>query len=87
MTSRERRSDAVANRGRIVEAARAELSASDGAAADLKLHRVARLAGVGQGTLYRHFPSREHLLAELRQLERQFAVTSAKLRVLRDISF
>jgi F-type H+-transporting ATPase subunit epsilon len=30
---------------------------------------------------------REHLLAELRQLERQFAVTSAKLRVLRDISF
>ncbi len=29
---------------------------------------------------------REHLLAELRQLERQFAVTSAKLRVLRDLS-
>ena len=28
---------------------------------------------------------REHLLAELRQLERQFAVTSAKLRVLREI--
>jgi len=28
---------------------------------------------------------RERLLAELRQLERQFAVTSAKLRVLRDI--
>jgi F-type H+-transporting ATPase subunit epsilon len=29
---------------------------------------------------------RDHLLAELRQLERQFAVTSAKLRVLREIS-
>jgi F-type H+-transporting ATPase subunit epsilon len=28
---------------------------------------------------------REHLLAELRQLERQFAVISAKLRVLREI--
>ena len=28
---------------------------------------------------------REHLLAELRQLERQFAITSAKLRVLREI--
>ncbi|MGD9616755.1 MAG: ATP synthase F1 subunit epsilon [Alphaproteobacteria bacterium] len=28
---------------------------------------------------------REHLLAELRQLERQFAIASAKLRVLRDI--
>src|SRR3954447_11123673 len=29
---------------------------------------------------------RENLLAELRQLERQFAVTSAKLRVLNEIS-
>jgi F-type H+-transporting ATPase subunit epsilon len=29
---------------------------------------------------------RDHLLAELRQLERQFAITSAKLRVLREIS-
>jgi F-type H+-transporting ATPase subunit epsilon len=29
---------------------------------------------------------REHLLAELRQLERQFAVTQAKLRVLDEIS-
>jgi F-type H+-transporting ATPase subunit epsilon len=29
---------------------------------------------------------REHLLAELRQLERQFAITSAKLRVLRETS-
>ena len=28
---------------------------------------------------------REHLLAELRQLERQYAVTNAKLRVLREI--
>ena len=29
---------------------------------------------------------REHLLAELRQLERQFAITSAKLRVLSEIT-
>ena len=65
MTGRERRSDAVANRDRVVEAARAELSESNGAAADLKLHRVAKAAGVGQGTLYRHFPTREHLLAEV----------------------
>ena len=28
---------------------------------------------------------REHLLAELRQLERQFAIASAKLRVLREV--
>jgi AcrR family transcriptional regulator len=65
VTGRERRSDAVANRDLIVEAARAELSKSNGAAADLRLHRVAKSAGVAQGTLYRHFPTREHLLAEV----------------------
>ena len=69
MASRERRSDAVANRDRIVEAARVELSKSNGAAADLKLHRVAKSAGVAQGTLYRHFPTREHLLAEVYRYE------------------
>jgi len=65
VTGRERRSDAIANRDRIVEIARAELSRSNGAVADLKLHAVAKAAGVGQGTLYRHFPTREHLLAEV----------------------
>ena len=65
MAGRERRSDAVANRDLIVEAARAELSKSNGAAADLRLHGVAKSAGVAQGTLYRHFPTREHLLAEV----------------------
>ena len=69
MADRERRSDAVANRARIVEAARAELSGSNGASADLRLHRVAKAAGVGQGTLYRHFPTREHLLAEVYRSE------------------
>lgn len=63
MGSRERRSDAVANRDRIVQAARAELSGSE--SGELKLHAVAKAAGVGQGTLYRHFPTREHLLAEV----------------------
>jgi AcrR family transcriptional regulator len=65
VASRELRSDAAANRDRIIEATRAELSQSNGAAADLKLHRVAKSAGVAQGTLYRHFPTREHLLAEV----------------------
>ena len=63
------RSDAAANRDRIVEAARAELSEANGAAGELKLHRVAKAAGVGQGTLYRHFPTREHLLAEVYRAE------------------
>jgi len=65
VASRELRSDAVANRDRILEAARAELSKSNGGSADLRLHRVAKSAGVAQGTIYRHFPTREHLLAEV----------------------
>jgi AcrR family transcriptional regulator len=60
-----RRSDAVANRERIVAEARAALDDSPGMARELKLHLVAKAAGVGQGTLYRHFPTREHLLAEV----------------------
>lgn len=69
MSPREQRSDAAANRRRIVEAARAELSSSNGTVDDLKLQRVAKAAGIGQGTLYRHFPTREHLLAEVYQQE------------------
>ncbi|HEY4457751.1 MAG TPA: TetR/AcrR family transcriptional regulator [Pseudonocardiaceae bacterium] len=69
MAGRELRADAVANRDRIVEAARIELSKSNGAIADLKLHAIAKSAGVGQGTLYRHFPTREHLLAEVYRAE------------------
>jgi AcrR family transcriptional regulator len=38
---------------------------SEGAGAPLKLHLVAKAAEVGQGTLYRHFPTRQHLLAEV----------------------
>jgi AcrR family transcriptional regulator len=65
VVSRAPRSDAVANRERIVESARAELDGSNGAVAELRLHQIAKAAGVGQGTLYRHFPTREHLLAEV----------------------
>ena len=32
---------------------------------DLHLNAIARQAGVGQGTLYRHFPTRADLLAEV----------------------
>ena len=67
--ARARRSDAVANRERIVAAARAALTDSNGAFEDLKLHLVAKAAEVGQGTLYRHFPAREHLLAEVYRQE------------------
>ena len=60
MNSPRRRADATENRGRIIEAAQALVMTSD----DLRLNEVAKRAGVGQGTLYRHFPTREDLLAE-----------------------
>jgi len=53
-----RRSDAEQNRARILESASTALSASS----DATLNSIAKLAGVGQGTLYRHFPTREALL-------------------------
>lgn len=65
MPARAHRSDAVANRERIIAAARAALSDSHAAVKELKLHLIAKAANVGQGTLYRHFPTREHLLAEV----------------------
>ncbi|AQA04745.1 TetR family transcriptional regulator [Mycobacterium sp. MS1601] len=49
------------NRDRILEVAREQLLNSD----ELRLNAIAKTAGVGQGTLYRHFPTREHLLAEV----------------------
>jgi len=56
-----RRSDATENWTRIVEVAREVLAESD----DVRLNAIAKRAGVGQGTLYRHFPTREALLAEV----------------------
>lgn len=59
-----RRSDAERNRARILAVARDALSTSG----DVSLHAIAKRAGVGQGTLYRHFPTREALvLAVYRQ--------------------
>jgi AcrR family transcriptional regulator len=61
MTSPHRRADAMENRANIIQAARSMLRTAE----ELKLNAVAKQAGVGQGTLYRHFPSREDLLAEV----------------------
>jgi AcrR family transcriptional regulator len=53
------RADARRNRDRLVEVA-ATAFATDGV--DASLEEIARQAGVGIGTLYRHFPTREHLV-------------------------
>lgn len=66
------REDARRNRKRIVEAA-IEVFRDDGAVAPLDL--VARRAGVGRGTLYRHFPDRGALVAAV--LRRQVDVLEA----------
>ncbi len=56
-----KRSDAVQNRERILSVALAELVRS----ADVPLSTIAKKAGVGQGTFYRHFPTREALVVEV----------------------
>jgi AcrR family transcriptional regulator len=57
--SRAPRADALRNRAKLVEAARAAFAAAGDA---VPLEGVARDAGVGIGTLYRHFPTREALV-------------------------
>ena len=56
---RKPRSDAQRNRERILEVAKEAFTRSG---ANTSLDDIAREAGVGPGTLYRHFPSREALL-------------------------
>lgn len=55
-TGRKPRADAVRNRERLLEAAKAVFSAGG---PEASLEAVAQRAGVGIGTLYRHFPTRE----------------------------
>jgi AcrR family transcriptional regulator len=57
------RKDAQRNREAILDAAR-ELFAERG---DVPMYEIARLAGVGQATLYRNFPDRRTLVAALLQ--------------------
>ncbi|WP_433788814.1 TetR/AcrR family transcriptional regulator [Actinoplanes sp. CA-252034] len=56
------RSDAQQNRERVLAAARAEFTAHGAGAS---LNKVAQRAGVGAGTLYRHFPSAQALLVAI----------------------
>jgi AcrR family transcriptional regulator len=66
------RSDARRNRERIVEAARAAFAEQG---PDAQIDDIARRAEVGVGTVYRHFPTKDALIAELIRL---------KLTALRD---
>ncbi len=60
VANRPMRADAQRNRDQLLAAAVAAFSRED--ASEVTLESVAKAAGVGIGTLYRHFPSREALV-------------------------
>jgi AcrR family transcriptional regulator len=66
--TRKPRADALRNRERVLEAAKAVFSAGG---SEASLEAVARTAGVGIGTLYRHFPTREALFEAVYRREVQ----------------
>jgi len=74
-TARKPRADAVRNRERVLEAAKSVFSAGG---AEASLEAVARRAGVGIGTLYRHFPTREALFEAVYRREVQQLVELAE---------
>jgi AcrR family transcriptional regulator len=88
ITDRKQRADAQRNRERILEIAKKEFTK---AGANASLEEIAKKAGVGPGTLYRHFPTREDLLvavyrSEMEKLaaaERRLADTLPPVEALR----
>src|SRR5580693_1242525 len=85
---RKPRADAQRNRERILEVAKLEFTRLG---ANASLEEIAKKAGVGPGTLYRHFPTREELLeavyrSEVEKLaaaERKFAHDLPPIEALR----
>jgi len=85
---RKPRTDALRNRERILEVAKGAFSVSG---ANASLDEIAKEAGVGPGTLYRHFPTRQDLLEavyrteveKLAAAERKFAETLSAVEALR----
>jgi len=86
--ARKPRADAQRNRDRVLGAAKEAFTRSG---ADASLDDIAKQAGVGAGTLYRHFPSRDELLEavyrteveKLAAAEQKFAETMPPIEALR----
>ena len=86
--NRKPRTDAQRNRERILEVAKEAFTQSG---ANASLDDIAKQAGVGPGTLYRHFSTREELIEavyrteveKLAAAERTFAETMPPLDALR----
>jgi AcrR family transcriptional regulator len=87
-TARKPRADAQRNRERILEVAKQAFTRFG---ASTSLDDIAKQAGVGPGTLYRHFPTREELLEavyrieveKLAAAERKFAEAMPPIEALR----
>lgn len=86
--ARKPRADAQRNRARILKVAKEAFTRSG---AGIHLDEIARQAGVGAGTLYRHFPTRDALLEavyrteveKLAAAEQEFAATMPPIEALR----
>jgi AcrR family transcriptional regulator len=87
-SSRKPRTDAQRNRERILEVAKEAFTRSG---ANASLDEIAKDAGVGAGTLYRHFPTRDALIEavyrteveKLAAAERKFAEALPAIEALR----
>ncbi len=87
-TARKPRTDALRNRERILEVAKAAFTRQG---ANASLEEIAKQAGVGTGTLYRHFPTRDELIEgvyrneveKLAAAAARFAETMSPLEALR----
>jgi AcrR family transcriptional regulator len=75
------RSDAVRNRSRILEAAESVFAAEG---VSVPIDRVAERAGVGVGTLYRHFPTKEALFEAIVMTRVDELVGAARARASAD---
>jgi AcrR family transcriptional regulator len=71
---RKPRADAERNRVRLLETAKAAFAEKGSGAS---LDEIARTAGVGAGTLYRHFPTRDALVAAVYRNETEQLVAAA----------
>jgi len=86
--SRKPRADAQRNRARILDIAKGAFTRLG---ANISLDDVARRAGIGPGTLYRHFPTRDALLEavyrkeveKLAAAEREFTESMPPVEALR----
>jgi AcrR family transcriptional regulator len=87
-TARKPRSDAQRNRQRILEVAKQVFTRRGG---DSSMDEIAKRARIGPGTLYRHFPNRDELLAavyiseveKLAAAQRKFSAELPPIEALR----